>query len=156
MSKFFYTIPMKLGKTQVGQTLLRMSNWIPQDIIAALKEVNVRLSAQLFAEIDDIWEKKLDDFEKSVKVDPLHLTESVEVKLIHQMLEITTTQAPPSKEMEFKCLERFESILTGKRNPKRFNDTHKKFQLVLNMYLNTTYHKEEKSCTVKAFVRPGP
>ena len=61
------------------------------------------------------------------------------------MLEITTTQAPPSKEMEFKCLERFESILTGKRNPKRFNDTHKKFQLVLNMYLNATYHKEEKS-----------
>ena len=34
VSKFFYTIPMKLGKTQVGQTLLRMSNWIPQDIIA--------------------------------------------------------------------------------------------------------------------------
>ena len=45
--------------------------WSVQDIIAALKEVNVRLSVQLFAEIDDIWEKKLDDFEKSVKVDPL-------------------------------------------------------------------------------------
>jgi len=40
-----------------------------------------------------IWEKRLDDFEKSATVDPLHLTESVEVKLIHQMLEFTTTQA---------------------------------------------------------------
>ena len=65
------------------------------------------------------------------------------MKLIHQMLEFTTTQAPPSKEMELMCLERFESILTGKRNPKRFNDTHKKIQLALNVYLNTTYYKEE-------------
>ncbi len=104
------TITMKLCKTQVGQELLRMSNWIPhdawrdmwtlQDIIACLKEAYVRPSAQLFAEIDDIWEKRLDDFEKSATVDPLHLTESVEVKLIHQMLEFTTTQAPPSNEME--------------------------------------------------------
>ena len=77
----------------------------------------------------------------------MHLTESVEVKLIHQMLEFTTTQAPPSKETEIRCLERFENILTGKRNPKRFNDTHKKFQLALNVYLNTTYYKEEKSGT---------
>jgi hypothetical protein len=110
-----------------------------------LKEAYVRPSAQLYAEIDDIWDKRLDDFEKSATVDPLHLTESVEVKLIHQMLEFTTTQAPPSKEMELKCLERFEYILTGKRNPKRFNDTHKKFQLALNVYLNTTYYKEEKN-----------
>ena len=118
------TITMKLRKAHVGQELLRMSNWIPQDlwrdmrsvqdIIAGLKEAYVRPSAQLFAEIDDIWEKRLDDFEKSPTVDPLHLIESVEVKLIHQMLEFTTTQTPPSKEMEFRCLERFESILTGK------------------------------------------
>ena len=60
------------------------------------------------------------------------------------MLEFATTQAPPSKEMEIRCLERFENILTGKRNPKRFNDTHKKFQPTLNVYLNTTYYKEEK------------
>jgi hypothetical protein len=33
----------------------------------------------------------------------------------------------------------------GKRNPKRFNDTHKKFQLALNVYLSTTYYKEEKN-----------
>jgi hypothetical protein len=55
------TITMKLRKTQVGQELLRMSNWIPhdawrdmwslQDIIAGLKEAYVRPSAQLFAEI---------------------------------------------------------------------------------------------------------
>ena len=32
-----------------------------------------------------------DDFEKSATVDPLRLTESVEVKLIHQILEFTTT-----------------------------------------------------------------
>jgi hypothetical protein len=95
--------------------------------------------------VDDIWDKRLDDFEKSATVDPLHLTESVEVRLIHQMLEFTTAQAPPSKEMEFKCLERFESILTGKRNLKRFNDTHERFQLALNVYLNTTYYKEEKN-----------
>jgi hypothetical protein len=111
------TITMKLRKTQVGQDLLRQSDWIPQDswrdmwsahdIIAGLKEAYVRPSAQLFAEIDDIWDKRLDDFEKSTTVDPLHLTESVEVKLIHQMLEFTTTQAPPSKEMELKCLETF-------------------------------------------------
>ena len=63
------------------------------------------------------------------------------------MLEFTTTQAPPSKEMERKCLERFETILTGKRNPERFNDTHKKFQLALNVYLGTTYYKEEKIWT---------
>ena len=96
---------MKLRKAHVGQELLRMSNWIPQDlwrdmrsvqdIIAGLKEAYVRPSAQLFAEIDDIWEKRLDDFEKSPTVDPLHLIESVEVKLIHQMLEFTTTQTPP-------------------------------------------------------------
>ena len=41
-----------------------------------------------------------------------------------------------------KCLVRF---LTGKRNPKRFNDTHKKFQLALNVYLGTTYYKEKKN-----------
>ena len=115
------TITMKLRKTQVGQDLLRQSDRIPQDswrdmwsvhdIIAGLKEDYVRPSAQLFAEIDDIWGKRLDDFEKSATVDPLHLTESVEVKLINQMLEFTTTKAPPSKEMEFRCLERFESIL---------------------------------------------
>ena len=132
-----------------------MSNWIPQyycrdlwsvqDIIAGLKNAYIRPSAQLFAEMDAIWEKKLDYFEKSATVDPLHLTESVEVKIIHQMLEFTTTQALPSKEMEFKCLETFESILTGKRNPKRFNDMHKKFQLALNVYLSTTYYKEEKN-----------
>ena len=95
--------------------------------------------------MDDIWERRLDDFEKSATVDPLHLTESVEMKLIHQMLEFTTTQAPPSNEMELKCLERFETILTGKRNPKRFNETHKKFQLALNVYLGTTYYKEEEN-----------
>jgi hypothetical protein len=141
------TITMKLRKTQVGQELLWMSNWIPhdawrdmwtiQDIIAGLKEAYVRPSAQLFTEIDDIWEKRIDDFEKSATVDPLRLTESIEVNLIHQMLEFTTNQAPPSKEMERQCLERFETILTGKRNPKRFNDTHKKFQLALNVYLGT-------------------
>ena len=112
-----------------------------------MKEAYVRPSAQLFAEMYDIWEKRLDDFEKFATVDPLHLTESVEVKLIHQMLEFTTTQAPPSKEIELKCLERFEYILTGKRSPKRFNDTHKKFQLALNVYLGTTYYKEEKTRT---------
>ena len=147
------TITMKIRKTQVGQELLRMFNWIPQDswrdmwsvqgIIAGLKEAYVRPSAQLYAEIGDIWERRLDDFEKSATVDPLHLTESVEVKLIHQMF--TTTQAPPSKEMELKCLERFETILTGKRNPKRFNDTHKKFQLALNVYLGTTYYEHDSS-----------
>ena len=98
-----------------------------QDIIAGLKEAYVIPSAQLYAEIDDIRDKRLDDFEKTATVDPLRLTESVEAKLIHQMLEFTTTQAPPSKEMQLKCLEIFENILTGKRNPKRFNDTHKKF-----------------------------
>jgi hypothetical protein len=71
-----------------------------QGIIAGLKEAYVRPSAQLFAEIDDIWEKRLDDFEKSATVDPLRLTESVEVTLINQKLEFTTTQAPPSKEMQ--------------------------------------------------------
>ena len=110
------TTTMKLRKAQVGQELLRMSDWIPQDllrdiwsvqdIIAGLNEAYVRPSGQLFAEIDD--------FEKSPIIDPLHLAESVEVKLIHQMLEFTTTQAPPSKEMEFRYLGRFESILTGK------------------------------------------
>ena len=65
------TITMKLCKTQIGQELLRQSNWIPQDswrdmrsvhdIIAGLKEAYVRPSAQLFAEIDDIWDKRLDD-----------------------------------------------------------------------------------------------
>ncbi len=74
----------------------------------------------------------------------MHLTESAEVKLIHPMSEFTTTQAPPSKEIEFRCLERFEYILTEKRNPKRFNDTYKKFQLALNVYQNTTYYKQEK------------
>ena len=73
------------------------------------------------------------------------MTESVKVKLIHQMPEFTTTHAPLSKEMEIRYLERFESILTGKRNQKRFNDTHKKLQLALNVYLNTTYYKEEKN-----------
>ena len=77
--------------------------WSFQDIIVGLKEAYVRPSA----EIDDIWEKRLDDFEKSATVEPLHLTESVEVKLIHQMLEFKTTQAPPSKEMELRCLESF-------------------------------------------------
>jgi hypothetical protein len=48
---------------------------------------------------DDIWEKRLDDFEKSATVGPWRLTKSVEVKLIYQMLEFTTTQAPPSKEI---------------------------------------------------------
>ena len=77
-----------------------MTNWIPQDswrdmwsvqdIIAGLKEAYVRPSAQLYAEIDDIWDKRLDDFEKTATVDPLRLTESVEVKLIHQMLEFTS------------------------------------------------------------------
>jgi hypothetical protein len=72
------TITMKLRKTQVGQEQLRMSNWIPhdawrdmwtiQDIIAGLKEAYIRPSAQLFAEIDDIWEKRIDDFEKSDRV----------------------------------------------------------------------------------------
>ena len=95
------TITMKLRKTQVGQDLLRQSNWIPHDswsdmwsvhdIIAGLKEAYVQPSAQFFAEIDDILDKRLDDFEKSATVDSLHLTESVEVKLIHQMLEFTTT-----------------------------------------------------------------
>jgi hypothetical protein len=57
MSKFIdiaatKTITMKLRKTQVGQELLRMSNWIPQDswrdmwsvqdIIAGLKEAYVQ------------------------------------------------------------------------------------------------------------------
>ena len=51
---------------------------------------------------------RLDDFEMTATVDPLRLTESVEVKLFHQMLEMET----------------FETILTGKRNPKRFNDNH--------------------------------
>ena len=61
------------------------------------------------------------------------------------MLEFMTNQAPPSKEMERKGLERFETILTGKCIPKRFNDTHKKFQLALNVYLGTTYYKEDKT-----------
>ena len=74
MSKFIdtaatKTITMKLRKTQVGQELLRMSNWISQDswrdmwsvqdIIAGLKEAYVRPSAQLYAEIDDIWDMLL-------------------------------------------------------------------------------------------------
>ena len=60
------TKTMKLRKTQVGQDLLRQSDWIPQDswrdmwsvhdIIAGLNEAYVRPSAQLFAEIDDIWD----------------------------------------------------------------------------------------------------
>ncbi len=29
--------------------------------------------------------------------------------------------------------------------PKRFNDTHKMFQLALNVYLGTTYYREEKN-----------
>ncbi len=66
---------------------------------------------------------------RKTQVDPLRLTESVEVKLFHQMLEMET----------------FETILTGKRNPKRFNDNHKSFQLALNVYLGTTYYKEEKN-----------
>ena len=63
------TITMKLRKTQVGQELLRMSNWIPQDSwrdmwsvqdnVAGLKDAYVRPSAQLFAEMDDIWERLL-------------------------------------------------------------------------------------------------
>ena len=63
------TIIMKLRKTRVGQELLWQSNWIPQDlwrdmwsvqdIIAGLKKAYVRPLAQLFAEIDDIWEKRL-------------------------------------------------------------------------------------------------
>ena len=123
MSKFDTAAIMKLRKTQVGQDLLRQSNWVPhdswhdmwsiQEIIAGLKEAYVRPSTQLFAEINDIWERKLDNFEKYAIVDPLHLIELVEMKLIHQMLEFTMTQAHPSKEMELKCLERFESILTG-------------------------------------------
>ena len=56
----------------------------PRDL--HLKEAYVRPSAQLFAEIDDIWEKRLDDFEKFATVDPLHLTESVEVKLVASQL----------------------------------------------------------------------
>ncbi len=74
------TITMKLRKTITNW----ISNWIPQDawrdmwtlqdIIAGLKEAYVRPSAQLFAEIDDIWEKRIDDFEKSATVDPLRLT----------------------------------------------------------------------------------
>ena len=78
------TITMKLHKTLVGQDLLRQFNWIPQDswsnmwpvhdIIAGLKEAYVRLSSQLFAEIDDIWDKRL---EKSATVDPLHLFDRV-------------------------------------------------------------------------------
>jgi len=147
VSKFIDTaatksITMKLRKTQVGQELLRMSNWIPQDswrdmwsvqdIIAGLKGAYVRPLAQLFAEMDDIWERRLDDFEKSATVDPLHLTESVE--------DPPTTQAPSSKEMEIKCLDRFESILTGKINPKRFNDT--------------TYYKEEKNWDMLTIVPP--
>ena len=68
--------------------------WSVHDIIAGLKEAYDRPSAQLFAEIDDIWDKRLVDVEKSATVDPLHLTELVEVKLIHQILELTTTQAP--------------------------------------------------------------
>ena len=65
------TITMKLHKNLVGQDSLRQSNWIPQDswsnmwpvhdIIAGLKEAYVRPSSQLFAEIDDIWDKRLDD-----------------------------------------------------------------------------------------------
>jgi hypothetical protein len=95
------TITMKLRKTQVGQDLIRHSNWTPQDpwrdmlsvhdIIAGLKEVYIRPSAQLFVVIDDIWDKRLDDFEKSATVDLLHLTESVEVRFIHQILEFMTT-----------------------------------------------------------------
>jgi hypothetical protein len=123
-----------------------MSNWIPQDswcdmwsvqgIIAGLKEAYVRSSAQVFAEMDDIWERRLDDFEKSATVDPLHLTESVE--------DPPTTQAPSSKEIEIKCLDRFESILTGKRNPKRFNDTtyykeEKNWDMLLNHYYDVLY-----------------
>ena len=153
MSKFIdtaatKTITMKLRKTQVSQELLRMSNWIPQDSwhdMWSVQEAYVRPSAQLYAEIDDIWDKRLDDFEKTATVDPLRWTESVKAKLIHQMLEFTTTQAPPSNEMELNCLERFENILAGKRNPKRFNDPHKKFKFALNVYLGTTYYKEEKS-----------
>jgi hypothetical protein len=43
--------------------------------------------------------------------------------------------------MELRWLERFEYIL---RNPKRFNNSHKKSKLALNVYFNTTYYKEEK------------
>ena len=74
VSKFIDTaatkaITMKLRKTKIGQDLLRQSNWIPQDswrdmwsvhdFISGLKEAYVRPSAQLFAEIDDIWDKDL-------------------------------------------------------------------------------------------------
>ena len=65
VSKFIDTAATKLFKTQVGQELLRQSNWIPQnswrdilsvqDIITGLNEAFVRPSAQLFAKIDDIW-----------------------------------------------------------------------------------------------------
>jgi len=83
-----------------------------------LKEAYVRPSAQLFAEIDDIWEKRLDDFGKSATVDPLRLTESVEVKLIHQMLEFTTTQAPFSKEMERSAWRDSRPSSLGSATPK--------------------------------------
>ena len=155
MSKFIdtaatKTITMKLRKTQVSQELLRMSNWIPQDSwhdMWSVQEAYVRPSAQLYAEIDDIWDKRLDDFEKTATVDPLRWTESVKAKLIHQMLEFTTTQAPPSNEMELKCLERFENILAGKRNPKRFNDPHKKFKFALNVYLGTRRRRVGSCCS---------
>ena len=84
--------------------------------------------------IDDIWDKRLDDFEKTATVDPLR-----------RSLSIRCWSSRLPKEMELKCLERFETILTGKRNPKRYNDSHKKFQLALNVYLGTTYYKEEKN-----------
>jgi hypothetical protein len=44
------------------------------------------------------------------------------------------------KEMELTCLGRFENILTEKCYLKQFNDTHKKFQLALNVYWITTMY----------------
>ena len=62
-----------------------------------------------------------------------------EINRLSRQLAIRESSNTPMSAM------RIETILTGKRNPKRFNDTHKKFQLALNVYLGTTYYKEEKN-----------
>ena len=148
------TITMRLRYTQVGAELLKQYNWANrdawrdswsiEDIIAGLKEAFARPSTQQYSEIDDIWEKKLDGFELSATVDPKDMTSSIQDRLINQMIEFKTNQAPPSKEMDNKCLDRFEKLLVSKRNPKRYNDTHKKFQSALEVHLSTSYYKEER------------
>ena len=53
-------------------------SWSIEDIIAGLKEAFARPSTQQYSEIDDIWDKKLDEFEKSATVDPKDMTSSIQ------------------------------------------------------------------------------